>query len=112
MVVLALAMSAFVLNLNSNVMGALLPFLRGEFGFDGAGGAMLLAAAGAGSALGALVVADAGRWFGRRVVLGASLSIFVLASAALTRRRTSIGGTAYGTNDGVVGGYPHAGGVM
>lgn len=82
MVVLALAMSAFVLNLNSNVMGALLPFLRGEFGFDGDGGAMLLAAAGAGSALGALVVADAGRWFGRRVVLGASLSIFVLASAA------------------------------
>ena len=79
---LALAMSAFVLNLNSNVMGALLPFLRAEFGFDGDGGAMLLAVAGAGSAVGALVVADAGRWFGRRAVLGISLAIFVAASAA------------------------------
>jgi len=78
----ALAMSAFVLNLNSNVMGALLPFLRGEFGFGDDGGAMLLAAAGAGSALGALVVADLGRWFGRRAVLGISLGVFVAASAA------------------------------
>ena len=82
MAVLALAMSAFVLNLNSNVMGALLPFLRGEFGFDDDGGAMLLAAAGAGSALGALLVADVSRWCGRRAVLGASLSLFVLASAS------------------------------
>jgi len=80
MAVLALAMSAFVLNLNSNVMGALLPFLRGEFGFDGDGGAMLLAAGGAGSAVGAFLVADAGRWFGRRAVLGISLTVFCAAS--------------------------------
>ncbi|MCK5942968.1 MAG: MFS transporter, partial [Planctomycetes bacterium] len=78
--VFALAMSAFVLNLNSNVMGALLPFLRGEFGFDDEGGARLLAAAGAGSAVGALLVADAGRRLGRRTVLVASLGLFVVAS--------------------------------
>jgi predicted MFS family arabinose efflux permease len=80
--VAALAMSAFVLNLNSNVMGALLPFVRGEFGFGDDGGAMLLAAAGAGSAVGALVVADAGRRLGRRAVLGGSLAVFVAASVA------------------------------
>ena len=33
MAVLTLAMSAFVLNLNSNVMGALLPFIKSEFDF-------------------------------------------------------------------------------
>ncbi|MFN3244450.1 MAG: MFS transporter [Planctomycetota bacterium] len=81
MAVLALAMSAFVLNLNSNVMGALLPFVREEFGFDNDGGAQLLSAAGAGSALGALLVADAGRWFGRRAVLATSLGAFAVASA-------------------------------
>ena len=75
-------MSGFVLNLNANVMGALLPFVRGEFGFGADGGAMLLAAAGAGSALGALVVADAGRWLGRRAVLCGSLGVFVAASVA------------------------------
>ena len=82
MAVLALAMSGFVLNLNANVMGALLPVLGPKFKFQDDGEAMLLAAAGAGSALGALLVADAGRWLGRRRLLGASLSIFVLTSAA------------------------------
>ncbi len=78
----ALAMSAFVLNLNANVMGALLPFVRGELGFDDDGGALLVSAAGAGSAIGALAVADAGRRLGRRAVLGASLGLFVLSSLA------------------------------
>ena len=82
MAVLALAMSAFVLNLNANVMGALLPFLRTDLGFDDSGGKLLLAAAGAGSALGALLAADATRWFSRRTVLGISLSVFVASSAA------------------------------
>ena len=80
MAVLALAMSAFVLNLNSNVMGALLPFIKGEFGFTEDGAAWLLAAAGVGSAAGAFFVADVGRWFGRRAVLVGSLSLFVIAS--------------------------------
>ena len=78
----ALAMSAFVLNLNANVMGALLPFVRGELGFDDDGGALLVSAAGAGSAIGALAVADAGRRLGRRAVLGASLGLFALSSLA------------------------------
>ncbi|MAD33331.1 MAG: hypothetical protein CMJ88_06190 [Planctomycetes bacterium] len=82
MAVLALAMSGFVLNLNANVMGALLPILNSDFEFEEHGGAMLLAAAGAGSAIGALLVADAERWLGRRNLLAASLAIFVLTSAA------------------------------
>lgn len=80
MAVLALAMSAFVLNLNSNVMGALLPFIKGEFNFADDAAFWLLAAAGAGSAVGAFFVADVGRWFGRRTVLVVSLSLFVVAS--------------------------------
>jgi predicted MFS family arabinose efflux permease len=78
--VLALAMSAFVLNLNSNVMGALLPFLKGEFSFDVDGAALLLAAASVGSAAGAFFVADVARGLGRRTVLVVSLSLFVVAS--------------------------------
>lgn len=80
MAILALAMSAFVLNLNSNVMGALLPFLHGEFDLGDQGGARLLAAAGLGSAAGAWFVADFGRRFGRRAVLAGSLSMFFVAS--------------------------------
>lgn len=80
MAVLALAMSAFVLNLNSNVMGALLPFLKGEFGFDSRGGVWLLAAAGIGSAGGAFFVVDVARSLGRRAVLAGSLTLFVVAS--------------------------------
>lgn len=80
MAVLTLAMSAFVLNLNSNVMGALLPFIKSEFDFADDGAAWLLAAAGIGSAAGAFFVADVARWFGRRTVLVVSLSLFVVAS--------------------------------
>ena len=80
MAVLALAMSAFVLNLNSNVMGALLPFIKNEFDFQDDGAAWLLAAAGIGSAAGAFFVADVARGFGRRTVLVVSLSLFAVAS--------------------------------
>ena len=80
MAVLALAMSAFVLNLNANVMGALLPFLDVEFGFNVEGGLVLLAAAGLGSAAGAFFVADVSRRIGRRTVLAQSLTLFVVAS--------------------------------
>ena len=55
--VLALAMSAFVLNLNTNVMGALLPFLGEHFDLSDGRGSWLIGAAGLGSALGALGVA-------------------------------------------------------
>lgn len=80
MAVLALTMSAFVLNLNSNVMGALLPFIKDDFSFQDEGSAWLLAAAGIGSAAGALLVADVARSLGRRATLVASLSLFVVAS--------------------------------
>ncbi|MFT4842519.1 MAG: DHA1 family inner membrane transport protein [Planctomycetota bacterium] len=80
MAVWALAMSAFVLNLNSNVMGALLPFIKSEFAFADDGAFWLLAAAGIGSAVGAFFVPDVSRRFGRRSVLVASLSLFVVAS--------------------------------
>lgn len=82
MAVLALAMAAFVLNLNSNVMGALLPFLREEIGFDLSGGGWLLSAAGFGSAFGALSVADVARRWGGRSILAMSLGMFCVASLA------------------------------
>lgn len=75
-------MSAFVLNLNANIMGALLPFVTDELELIGGAGSKLLASAGVGSAFGALLVADFGRWFGRRAVLVFGLVLFTVASAA------------------------------
>lgn len=77
---LALAASAFVLNLNTNVLGALLPFLKQDLGIDDDGGKLLVAAAGLGSAFGALGVAPLTRRFGRRRVLATSLAAFSLIS--------------------------------
>lgn len=74
----ALALAAFSLNLNTNVLGALLPFVRAELG--GAGGP-LLAAAGFGSAFGALACDRVARRAGRRRALVAGLAGFVAASA-------------------------------
>lgn len=79
---LALAASAFVLNLNTNVLGALLPFLKRDLAIDDDGGKLLVAAAGFGSALGALCVAWLSRRFGRRAVLVTSLVAFALVSLA------------------------------
>ena len=79
-VVMALAMSAFVLNLNANVMGALLPFVRDELGFAGSDQARVVMAAGIGSAIGAFAVADFGRWWGRRTLLAVSLALFLVGS--------------------------------
>ena len=78
----ALAASAFVLNLNTNVLGALLPFLKRDLGIDDDGSKLLVAAAGLGSAVGALCVAGLSRRFGRRAVLAASLGVFALVSLA------------------------------
>lgn len=80
--VLALAMSAFVLNLNTNVMGALLPFLGEHFDLSDGRGSWLIGAAGLGSALGALGVADVCRWVDRRTVLHAGLLLFCVSSLA------------------------------
>lgn len=74
----ALSLAAFSLNLNTNVLGALLPFVRAEVG--GAGGP-LLAAAGFGSAVGALLCDRLARRIGRRRALVVGLAGFVAASA-------------------------------
>lgn len=97
MAVLALAMSAFVLNLNANVMGALLPFIRREFEFADEGAAWLLAAGGIGAAGGAFFVADAARGFGRRALLVVSLSLFAVASVLQAIVSEFFVGSAYGT---------------
>ncbi len=78
---LALAATAFALNLNTNVLGALLPFVRAELGIDGDGGALLVAAAGFGSAAGALLVGPLSARWGRRRALEAGLVVFVASSA-------------------------------
>lgn len=74
----ALAMAAFALNLNTNVLGALLPFVPAEIGKNGTS---LLAAAAGGSALGALGVLPLAKRYGRRKVLLGGLLVFVVASA-------------------------------
>lgn len=74
----ALALAAFALNLNTNVLGAVLPFVRAEIGGDGGA---LLAAAGFGSAAGALAFDRLARRVGRRAALLAGLAAFAVASA-------------------------------
>lgn len=81
MAVLALALAAFALNLNTNVFGALLPFARGELALaDGAAG-WLVAAAAAGSAVGALAAGLWARHQSRRQLLTVGLWLFTVASA-------------------------------
>ncbi|MBL8751851.1 MAG: MFS transporter [Planctomycetes bacterium] len=75
----SLALTAFALNLNTSVLGALLPFLPEDLA---ARKTSLLAAAAAGSAVGALWVLGLSLRFGRRQVLLAGLAVFVLASTA------------------------------
>jgi MFS transporter, DHA1 family, inner membrane transport protein len=78
--VAALALAAFSLNLNTNVLGALLPFVREAMGLDESQGKHLLAAAAYGSALGALAFDRLARRRGRRPVLVGGLAVFVVAS--------------------------------
>lgn len=78
MAILALALAAFVLNLNINVMGALLPHLEGLVPPDGDG--PLLAAAAASSAVMALVTGMFADRFGRRLLMVCGLLVFLLAS--------------------------------
>ena len=76
--ILALALAAFVLNLNANVLGALLPHLDHLVPVDGDG--PLIAAAAAASAVAALFTGLLADRFGRRRLLICGLSVFVLAS--------------------------------
>lgn len=80
--VLALAMAAFVMNLNANVMGALLPFLQEPFALDKDTMGRLLSAAGLGGAAGALLVGPVSDRFGRAVPMQLGLLLFVGSSAA------------------------------
>lgn len=73
----ALALAAFALNLNTSVLGALLPFVPEAFG---AHATLMLAAAGFGSAFGALLVVPLARAHGRRAALLAGLAVFFVAS--------------------------------
>ncbi|MBL8727662.1 MAG: MFS transporter [Planctomycetes bacterium] len=77
----ALALAAFALNLNTNVLGALLPFLPSALAAVGGGDKLLLAAAAVGSAIGALLVGPLAARRGRRGALVGGLLLFVCSCA-------------------------------
>lgn len=79
--VLALAIAAFALNLNTNVLGALLPYLPGELARPGGGDTLLLAMAAVASAIGALIVGPLADRCGRRLLLVVGMTAFAVASA-------------------------------
>jgi predicted MFS family arabinose efflux permease len=78
--ILALASVAFALNLNTNVLAALLPFVREALGLVDFDGPRLIAAAAFGSALGALAFGFVARSVGRRRTLLVSSAVFVVTS--------------------------------
>ena len=80
MAIAALATAAFALNLNTNVLGALLPFLRIDVGLTVAQGKQLIAAAAFGSAFGALLFGPLARRCGRRTTMVGALAVFVVLS--------------------------------
>lgn len=77
MAIAALATAAFALNLNTNVLGALLPFVRAAENLTDEQGKQLIAAAAFGSAFGSLAFGRIAAWSGRRTALLASLALFV-----------------------------------
>ncbi|MCR9245341.1 MAG: MFS transporter [bacterium] len=79
--VLALVWAAFVLNLNANVLGALLPFLRAELPLQDGDSEILVAGTAIGTGIGALVVGTVTQRLGRRATLQLGLVLFVVASA-------------------------------
>lgn len=81
MAVIALATAAFVLNLNTTVLGALLPFLPGDLVVAGRDDGPLVAAAAWASALGALATGPLADRYGRRPLLLGGLGAFAAASA-------------------------------
>lgn len=80
--VAALATTAFALNLNTNVLGALLPFVRGELHLQPGREAWLIAAGALGSAFGSLLAGPYAARRGRRSALVSGLLVFVGASIA------------------------------
>ncbi len=78
----ALSLAAFSLNLNTNVLGALLPFVSSDLALGGSDGKLLVAAAAAGSAAGALAIGPLANRWGRRATLVGGLLVFLLASLA------------------------------
>lgn len=76
----ALALAAFALNLNTNVLGALLPFVRADLTLADRDAEVLLAASALGSAVGALGVGPLAARFGRRRLLVLGLGAFVVLS--------------------------------
>ena len=78
--VMALAVAAFALNLNVNVLGALLPFLVDDLELGGSDKALLIAVSALGTALGSLAVKVVADRFGRRQTLLGGLVGFTAAS--------------------------------
>jgi len=76
----ALALAAFALNLNTNVLGALLPFVQVDLALVAGDDKYLIAAVALGSALGALGAGPLSDRYGRRAMLVAGLLVFVVAS--------------------------------
>lgn len=74
----ALALAAFALNLNTNVLGALLPFVPVEIADHKT---TLVAAAAGGSAVGAFLALPLAARHGRRPLLLGGMLVFVVASA-------------------------------
>ncbi|MEQ1630997.1 MAG: MFS transporter [Planctomycetota bacterium] len=77
----SLAAAAFVLNLNTLVLGALLPFLPTELVRPGSGEKTLLAAAALASGIGALLVGPLADRLGRKRMLVVGMFVFAAASA-------------------------------
>ena len=78
--VMALAVAAFALNLNVNVLGALLPFLAEELELAGSDKATLIACSALGTAVGSLAVGFFSQRFGRKSTLIGGLLLFTVAS--------------------------------
>lgn len=76
----ALATVAFALNLNTNVLGALLPFVRADVPMDAGARSMVIGAAAAGSAVGGLATTALAARFGRRNAMVLGLGVFFAAS--------------------------------
>lgn len=80
MAIRSLATVAFALNLNTNVLGALLPFVRADLVADEGHVWWMVSGAPAGSALGALLVTPLAARLGRRGAMVGGMLVFLLAS--------------------------------
>ncbi len=80
MAIRSLATVAFALNLNTNVLGALLPFVRADLAADDGHVWWMVSGAPAGSALGALLVTPIAARLGRRGAMVGGMLVFLVAS--------------------------------